>query len=383
MARPRIDVVHVGSACRDIAPDDPRGWRLGGGVTYAALTTARLGLRTAAVVGVDADAAGAHELDALRAAGVDILTVGLDEGPVFHNVETPDGRVQTLIARGVPVRPVPLPESWLATTSWSLVPVAGEVDDGWVGQIAPDALVAVAWQGMLRRLVAGRARRTGAAGRPGDPPPCRSRRHEPPRRGARHLARRPVPFPPRRRAAARDAGRPGRPADHDRRGRPDRGPALPADPDRRRGRSDGRRRHVPCGSADGARAPAAGRHARVSRWRERCGSRRPPDRSRSRTSASTACRIGTAVLVRRARERVRRTVVPSLRGPGRRRGSAPVGRPAAHGRVPSARRRAGRLADASGRPGGGRDTAIVGRIAAGRAGRRPSGPSRRCAGRSW
>ncbi len=155
MARPRIDVVHVGSACRDIAPDDPRGWRLGGGVTYAALTTARLGLRTAAVVGVDAEAAGAHELDALRAAGVDILTVGLDEGPVFHNVETPDGRVQTLIARGVPVRPVPLPESWLATTSWSLVPVAGEVDDGWVGQIAPDALVAVAWQGMLRRLVAG------------------------------------------------------------------------------------------------------------------------------------------------------------------------------------------------------------------------------------
>jgi hypothetical protein len=29
----------------------PRGWRLGGGATYAALTTARLGLRTAAVVG--------------------------------------------------------------------------------------------------------------------------------------------------------------------------------------------------------------------------------------------------------------------------------------------------------------------------------------------
>ena len=34
-------------------PDDPRGWRLGGGVTYAALTTARLGLRTAAYIGVD------------------------------------------------------------------------------------------------------------------------------------------------------------------------------------------------------------------------------------------------------------------------------------------------------------------------------------------
>ena len=40
MATSRVEVVHVGSACRDIAPDDPRGWRLGGGVTYAALTTA-------------------------------------------------------------------------------------------------------------------------------------------------------------------------------------------------------------------------------------------------------------------------------------------------------------------------------------------------------
>ena len=31
-------VVVVGAACRDLVHDDPRGWRLGGGVTYAALT---------------------------------------------------------------------------------------------------------------------------------------------------------------------------------------------------------------------------------------------------------------------------------------------------------------------------------------------------------
>jgi ribokinase len=152
---PTVEVVHVGSACRDIAPDDPRGWRLGGGVTYAALTTARLGLRTAAVVGVDTEAAGARELDALRDAGVDILQIDLTEGPVFHNVETPHGREQTVVARGVPVRPVALPASWLASAAWSLVPVAAEVDDEWAGLIRPDAVVGVAWQGMLRRLVAG------------------------------------------------------------------------------------------------------------------------------------------------------------------------------------------------------------------------------------
>ena len=150
-----VEVVHVGSAARDIAPDDPRGWRLGGGVTYAALTTARLGLRTAAVVGVDREASTAHELDGLRDAGVDILTVDLPEGPIFHNIETPRGRRQVSMAAGVPVRPVDLPPSWLASRSWSLVPVADEVPDDWVDVIPADAMVGVAWQGMLRRMVPG------------------------------------------------------------------------------------------------------------------------------------------------------------------------------------------------------------------------------------
>ena len=155
MVRPLVEVVHVGSAARDIAPDDPRGWRLGGGVTFAALTTARLGLRTAAVVGVDAEAATASELDALRAVGVDLVIVPLAEGPVFHNVETADGRVQTMLRTGVPVHPIPLPESWRRAAGWSLTPVADEVGDGWADVMDPAAVVAVGWQGMLRRLVAG------------------------------------------------------------------------------------------------------------------------------------------------------------------------------------------------------------------------------------
>jgi sugar/nucleoside kinase (ribokinase family) len=155
MPSPRIEVVHVGSAARDIAPDDPRGWRMGGGVMYAALTTARLGLRTAAVVGVDALAATARELDDLGDAGVDILRVDLPEGPIFHNVETPGGRVQILMARGVPVRPIDLPGPWLESAAWSLVPVAAEVGDEWATLIPRGAIVGIAWQGMLRRLVPG------------------------------------------------------------------------------------------------------------------------------------------------------------------------------------------------------------------------------------
>ncbi len=151
----RPEVVHVGAACRDIAPDDPRGWRLGGGVTYAALTTARLGLRTSAVVGVDALARTAAELDLLRDAGVDLMLVPLADGPVFHNVEGPTGRVQTCIQPGDPLPIPPLPESWLTASAWSIAPVAGEVLDGWSRVIPEDAFVGVAWQGFLRHLVAG------------------------------------------------------------------------------------------------------------------------------------------------------------------------------------------------------------------------------------
>lgn len=156
MVRGVVEVVHVGSASRDVARDDPRGWRLGGGVCYGALTTARLGLRTAALIGVDAPASTAVELDLLRAAGVAIQLVDLGECPVFDNVDTPTGRVQTALAVGRPFRPpASLPETWGSPKAWSFVPVAGEIDDRWTEVVAATATVAVGWQGWLRRLVRG------------------------------------------------------------------------------------------------------------------------------------------------------------------------------------------------------------------------------------
>src|SRR5688500_3974264 len=155
MTRPGIEVVHVGSACRDIAPEDPRGWRIGDGVMYAALTTVRLGLRTAAVVGVDAEAAGAAELSMLGDAGIEIVQGVLPEGLIYRKVETPAVRVQTCVQPGVPLPPLSLPSAWMAAPGWSIVPVAGEVRDDWADVIPPDAHVALAWQGFLRDLRAG------------------------------------------------------------------------------------------------------------------------------------------------------------------------------------------------------------------------------------
>ena len=155
MTSARIEILHLGSACRDIAPADPRGWRLGGGVTYAALTIARLGLRTAAFIGADALAAGSWEMDLLRTAGVDVRIAPLAEGPMFHNIETPSGRVQLCEATGVGL-PVPeLPERWADARAWSFTPIAGEIDDSWAAVIPAGAFVVVGWQGFLRHLVKG------------------------------------------------------------------------------------------------------------------------------------------------------------------------------------------------------------------------------------
>jgi sugar/nucleoside kinase (ribokinase family) len=156
MASQAPEVVHVGSASRDLNDDDPRGWRLGGGAPYSALTTARLGLRTAALVGVDTAAAAAAELDLLRGAGVDLVLVPLDECPVFVNRETGSGRVQTCVAVGRPVPTRATPARWRDAPNWSLVPVAGELEAGWASAVPEAAFVSLGWQGLLRHLQPGR-----------------------------------------------------------------------------------------------------------------------------------------------------------------------------------------------------------------------------------
>lgn len=144
--------VVVGSASRDLTGDDPRGWRLGGAATYAALTLGRLGLKPRLLLGVDDVASRAEELDWLRAAGVDLALVRLREVPVFTNVETPTGRIQRCQIPGVRLTLDALPPDWSSATTWMLVPVMDELDDSWADVPPDSAFVAMGWQGLLRRL---------------------------------------------------------------------------------------------------------------------------------------------------------------------------------------------------------------------------------------
>lgn len=166
----RPSALVVGAASRDLTGDDPRGWRLGGAVTYGALALGRLGLVVRALIGADAEAADAAELDLLRAAGVEIRVVPLARGPVFVNDERPAGRVQLAVQVADPMPVRALPRGWAGADAVLLAPIAGELGPEWsaAGQARvarrapavdgsrPRGMVALGWQGLLRRLERGR-----------------------------------------------------------------------------------------------------------------------------------------------------------------------------------------------------------------------------------
>ncbi len=149
------DVVVVGSATRDLSDEDPRGWRLGGGVTFGALALTRLGLRTGVVLGLDEEATTARELDLIRDAGAEIVEVPLAHGPVFTNVETLAGRIQTCGSLSDPVPAEALPAAWQTAPAFVFAPIASEIPDDWVDVPSASACVAFAWQGILRNLAPG------------------------------------------------------------------------------------------------------------------------------------------------------------------------------------------------------------------------------------
>jgi sugar/nucleoside kinase (ribokinase family) len=163
VARPSIGAGHrptvlvVGAASRDLDASDPRGWRLGGGVTYGSLTACRLGLNVLALMGADAAAEQAPELALLRRSGVELRTVHLGRGPVFDNQRLAAGGRRQVAHQPSDSLPLEaLPDEWRAPDAVVLNPVAGELSDEWAGAFAAGTLVALGWQGLLRRLVAGR-----------------------------------------------------------------------------------------------------------------------------------------------------------------------------------------------------------------------------------
>ena len=159
------DVIVVGAATRDLTDLDPRGWFMGGGVTFSSLTLARLGLRVGVILGLDAEARGAREVEHLHRAGAEVIEVPIEKGPIFINDESGPYRVQTCMSTSSRLPVDALPADWRATKAWMMTPIASEIGEEWMDVPAPDACVGFAWQGELRVLA------DGAVVRPRDPEP--------------------------------------------------------------------------------------------------------------------------------------------------------------------------------------------------------------------
>lgn len=142
----------VGAASRDIVPDDPRGWRLGGAVMFCSLTLARLGIEVRALVGADADAEGSAEVALLRSSGAVVAIAKLASGPVFDNVR------HVLHSAADQLLVTAMPRRWTSGNDGVLLaPVAGEIGEEWaaIAGTDPRPVTGVGWQGLLRHLAAG------------------------------------------------------------------------------------------------------------------------------------------------------------------------------------------------------------------------------------
>jgi 1D-myo-inositol 3-kinase len=140
------ELLVIGHATRDLLPSG--GWRLGGSVTYAALTASRLGTRPAIVTSGTSEVVEA--LHALLPHCDAIEVVPAAEATSFENIYDGATRRQFLRGRATPLTLDAVPKRWRAAPIVLLAPLAQEVAPEMAGAL-PGALVAATPQGWLRR----------------------------------------------------------------------------------------------------------------------------------------------------------------------------------------------------------------------------------------
>lgn len=139
------DFVAIGHATRDLLPGG--GWRLGGTVTFAALTAQRLGLRAAILTSGPPDLLAALR-DVLP--GVALACLPAPDATTYENVYAGGTRAQYLRGRAASITTEHLPAAWRDARIALLAPLAGEVEYALASAFLR-ALVAATPQGWLRR----------------------------------------------------------------------------------------------------------------------------------------------------------------------------------------------------------------------------------------
>ncbi|MCY4116698.1 MAG: PfkB family carbohydrate kinase [Caldilineaceae bacterium] len=143
-----IDLLAIGTVTRDIETADPASvdYVLGGTVSFAAVTAARLGYRPAILTraGDDVDLTVLHEI-----ASVHVLPS--ERTTTFANLYSPAGRVQYCYTPSPPIGARDIPPQLRAPRIALLGPLANEVLPDVAAAFATETLVAAVPQGWMRR----------------------------------------------------------------------------------------------------------------------------------------------------------------------------------------------------------------------------------------
>ena len=136
------DFLAIGHVTKDVVD---KSFKLGGSVTYSALTASRLGLKVAVVTSAGPDLNLASALE-----GIKVCCLESPVTTTFRNIYEKGQRRQFLPAVGRRLSADDVPRAWLTAPLVHLAPVADELDAD-LAAVFPQALVGVTPQGWMRR----------------------------------------------------------------------------------------------------------------------------------------------------------------------------------------------------------------------------------------
>jgi len=142
-----VDILLIGHLTRDLISADPNGpYRLGGTVSFAAITALRLGRQPTIVTRAAADT----DLSELPTA-VDLRVLPSATTSTFANIYTPQGRVQYLYTPAAHIVADDIPVALRRPRAVLLGPLTNEIQPDVAAIFDPTSLVAAVPQGWMRR----------------------------------------------------------------------------------------------------------------------------------------------------------------------------------------------------------------------------------------
>lgn len=142
-----VDILLIGHLTRDLITDDPNGlYRLGGTVSFAAVTALRLGRRPTIIT----RAASETDLSELPP-GANLHILPSPTTTTFANIYTPQGRVQYCYTPALPIAAADIPLALRQPRAVLLGPLVNEIKEDVATIFADDSLVAAVPQGWMRR----------------------------------------------------------------------------------------------------------------------------------------------------------------------------------------------------------------------------------------